>query len=296
LNPNGTFYGEVILQHCTIDDTASIVSQDYGKLPSLRPIVYHEQIAPHIKNDIEANRPSKLDSNIFTFTDKNLLSDLDITNFILQVKQLKGLGMLKVLPSGFSEYKDFSANKLRIAKLPLKELNGEDLPITKKIAQKEREYRRDKLIAITPEDVEIDKLRLNVILDNEQFSECLDIHDYITLDDYDFPHLIKHFYNDAFDVLNVQSYINHMLKSLNIENNNESGFVLLMTNKFIFLAPLYKPYIYDNNGVPIFAEPYFYAGIFTLPLIEAEWPKTLDGNFINYNLAEVLKTSSTSNI
>jgi hypothetical protein len=290
INPNSTFYGEILLQYNPQENN---IIQDFGKLPSFRPIVYPEQIAGHVKVDYEV-KPSKLESNLFSFADKNLLSDLDITNFILQVKQLNGLGMLKILPSSYSEYKDFVANKLRIVKLPMKELNGEEIPLTKKIAQKEREHRRDKLINITPEDVEIDKLRLNVILDNEQFSECLDIHDYITLDDYDFPHLIKHFYNDAFDVLNIQSYINHMLKALAIHNTNESGFVLLMTNKFIFMAPLYKPYIYDNNNIPIFAEPYFYAGIFTLPLIEAEWPATLNGNYIKFDLAEVLRISSTN--
>jgi hypothetical protein len=290
VNPESTFYGEVIVHYNPHD---GIILSDYGKLPSMRPITYPEQVLQNVKFDNEP-KASRLESNVFTYAEKNLLTDTDLTNFILKVKQLNGFGMLKVLPSTYAEYKDYAANKIRIAKLPLKELNGDTLPIMKKIAQKEREYRRDKLINITPADVELDKLKLNIILDNEQFSECLDIHDYITLDDYDFPHLIKHFYNDAFDVLNIQCYINYMIKNLNIDNNNESGFVLLMTNKFLFMAPLVKPYIIDNNNIPIFAEPYFYAGIFTLPLIEAEWPETLKGKYINYNLSDVLRISSNN--
>ena len=83
-----------------------------------------------------------------------------------------------------------------------------------------------------------------------------------------------------------------MLKNLSINNLSEKGLIILLTNEFLFIAPLCKPYTYYKN-IPIFAEPYFYAGIFTLPIIEAEWPEILKNEHVIFNYSDILKLSST---
>ena len=64
------------------------------------------------------------------------------------------------------------------------------------------------------------------------------------------------------------------------------------------MAPLTEPFTYTkekNVGepiVPIFAEPYYFMGIFTLPIIEADWPESVERKNVKFDLIEILRKST----
>jgi hypothetical protein len=282
VNPAFTFYGEVIF---TPDGKLS----DYGSLPSMRPLIYDNEITQHIKFEPVVNK-SIISSNILNFDEKQILSESDLSNFVQLVHEIKGLGMIKILPFSYSEYKDLSANTIKVVKLPIKDIGYEELPLTIKIRQELRHVRREKLLSIVKDD-DI-KIRLDSILDNPSFNECLDSREFLKIDSYDFPHLVQAYTVNSFNLSNVQANIANMLRLLNINNMSECGLVILLTAEYLFMAPLTKSYIV-NKDIPIFVDAHFYAGVFTLPLIEAEWPDTLNGDHIRYELLNILKTSSS---
>ena len=51
-----------------------------------------------------------------------------------------------------------------------------------------------------------------------------------------------------------------------------------------------------NNGygqrIPIFVEPYYFMGIYTLPYIESEWPESIERKNVKFDLIEILKKST----
>jgi len=262
--------------------------KDFGKIPNIRPIIYDDDVLNNINIEKSVN-VSNLETNVINFDDKLVLSDCDISYLVDSVKELNGLGMLKILPTNFCEYKDYSSNKIRILKLPLKDLKYEELPLSEKLRQLIRNIRRERLLNIFDK---VTENKLNFILDNSLFNECLDTNEYFRVENYDFPHLVKMYTINTFNVINITTDLNNMLKNLSINNLSEKGLILLLTNEFLFIAPLCKPYIYYKN-IPIFVEPYFYAGIFTLPIIEAEWPQILKNEYLLFNYSDILKLSST---
>ena len=89
-----------------------------------------------------------------------------------------------------------------------------------------------------------------------------------------------------------------MMKKLDINNVNGNGLVFIICKDFIFMAPLTEPFTYTkekNVGdsiVPIFAEPHFFMGIFTLPIIEADWPESVQRKNVKFDLIEILRKST----
>ena len=47
-----------------------------------------------------------------------------------------------------------------------------------------------------------------------------------------------------------------------------------------------------NQRIPIFIEPYFFMGIYTLPYIESEWPESITRKNVKFDLIEILKKST----
>ena len=44
--------------------------------------------------------------------------------------------------------------------------------------------------------------------------------------------------------------------------------------------------------IPIFIEPYYFLGIYTLPYIESEWPESIERKNVKFDLIEILKKST----
>ena len=269
-----------------MSDTLKV--RDFGKIPNIRPIIYDDEVLMHAYIEKVLNI-SNLETNVINFDDRLVLSDFDITYLVDTVKELNGLGMVKILPANFYEYKDFSSSKIRIIKLPIKDLKYEEIPLTEKLRQILRDSRRERLISVFDK---VTENKLNYILDNSLFNECLDTNEFFKIENYDFPHLVKMYTINTFNAITITTDMNYMLKILSINNYSQKGMILLLTNEYLFIAPLCKPYTMYNN-IPIFVEPYFYAGIFTLPEIEAEWPHILKADHVIFNYSDILKLSST---
>ena len=47
-----------------------------------------------------------------------------------------------------------------------------------------------------------------------------------------------------------------------------------------------------EQRIPIFIEPYYFMGIYTLPYIESEWPESIQRKNVKFDLIEILKKST----
>lgn len=307
LNPFPHFYGETILFHENKAHKTycekSIEIPDYGRIPSLRHLQLAEETLQilaqenvQINCEFDKHADSHIQSNLFDL-DLIPFSESDLTYLIKAVSNIDGIATIKILPYNFYDYKTFGANLMKILKLPLKDLNYEDLPLNIKIHQKIKNLKREKIcelykttLGITEEQIE--KMNVESLVNHEEFSLYFDLLDYFSLETYDFPHLIKYYNFFSFKIANIKKDIKEMMRRLNITNENKKGIVVLFTKNYLFIAPLVNPYIY-NKGVPLFADPHFFAGIYTLPQIEAEWPHTTEGKYIKFDFEQILKTSTT---
>ncbi len=53
----------------------------------------------------------------------------------------------------------------------------------------------------------------------------------------------------------------------------EAGLTLIVTPKWMFLAPVFNPYTH-NRGMPVYADGYAFAGIMNIQLTQKQWPAT----------------------
>ena len=96
-----------------------------------------------------------------------------------------------------------------------------------------------------------------------------------------------------------------MCEILEINNQTGYGFCLIVCKKFVFMAPIKGPYTYTKGQeedkiknipasprIPIFIEPYYFMGIYTLPYIESEWPESITRKNVKFDLLEILKKST----
>jgi hypothetical protein len=308
LNPFPHFYGETILFHdnqakFNDEDDDFFEIPDYGRLPSLRHIQHHMDIIQVLSNEnvklnceFIAENHSHLYGNLY---DMNSIpfSDNDLTYLIKGISGIDGLGMIKILPYGFYDYKTFSSNNMKLIKLPLKDIDYEDLPITLKINQKIKSLKRQRIKdlynnASNKEDRPIETTEVEQLLNHDDFNIYFDHIEEFSIETYHFPHLIKYYNVFTFKLENIKKDLRQIMNKLDITNENRKGMIVLIHTNYLFVAPLIKPYMHHNE-VPMFAEPHFFAGIYTLPLIEAEWPNTTNSKYINYDFEEILRISTT---
>lgn len=254
----------------------------------MRPISYSEEVLKYIENK-SVNDVTNLNNNIIDM--ESFLSDNDLFYFMRIVKEVDGLGMIRILPFQYNDYKKFGSNIMKVIKTPLKELNNQTLPIHHYLEQRIKDLKFEKISKHYSKEI-LDQCQINLLIENKDLNHFFELKDYFCLENYNFPHLIKSLNINTFKFSTIKSDIEKMMKMLSITNTTEKGLNLLLTKDFLFITPLTNPYtIYKD--IPIFAEPYFYAGVFILPKIENDWPECLKSEFIQFNLSEILKISST---
>ena len=279
---------------------SKILIKDYGKLPSLRIMnysdpeyrLYHSSIPVYQlpKNVINT-------SNLYNF-EKPLFSEKDLTTLIQMVHETNGYATLRILPYKYSDWKSFSSSKIRIIPRETKELKLSPFPLEEKIAQQIQDIKRD-LFAKTEEKTSEKHMRPNyeLILNNDDFSDCFKIPSYFTLDVYskeDIKHLVKYFPKGQFNLSNLRDAIKDMMSSLEIDNVTGNGMIMICSQTFLFIAPLISPFAFTKKDtIPIFAEPYFFMGAYTLPLIEAEWPESVQRKYVKFDIVDILKKTTS---
>ena len=282
------------------DDKKVSMIKDFGKLPSLRKIVHEKEILEFITFEEPIPPLCYLDKNILDFDLSNnnfILSDHDLYYINRAVIDINGIATLKILPQSYQDFKNLNSNKIKILPLPLKDINYKEVPLTYKIKQIIQKMKREKLSEIKSFNSKGDynELKIDVLFDNEELAESFKIKTEFTCDIYSFPHLITIFSKASFTFLNVKNAIKRSLEVLKINNDTGYGFCMVLTNMYLFIAPLVNPfYLFKDKGneIPIFADPMYYAGVFTLPEIESEWDETIERKRVEFDLLKVLEKSS----
>jgi hypothetical protein len=309
LNPYLTFYGEVMLitdlKNIT-DSSSKIAIKDVGKVPSLRPIKYSSDLLTYIKSYLpiasesqSINPLSFLDTNLINFsTNIPSLSEHDVYSMLTAIKSIEGIATLRILPYKYADCKHLGSSKIKIIKLPLKDIKYETIPLTLKVEQAVKNLKREKMDAlIIHMKNEEQDLKINHLIENDEFSHYFDLNECFGIESFKqngIKHLVKSYNEFNMISANILSDLKIMFRELNINNETGYGFNLILAKNYLFLAPLVNPYIVDRE-MPIFAEPHFFAGIFTLPQIEAEWPQTVKGKYISFDCVEILRKSTNNN-
>ena len=287
-----------------------LVIKDYGRLPSLRLInfggedlrFYQEYIPPyqlseHIRNS----------SNLFNFNkDVNIIDDNTLYSLIEMVNETDGYVTYRVLPYNYTDWKKFGSNTFKILPNKSRDIKNEDYPLVDKIKQMINKFKRQ-LFNKSIENIEKDDPKnVELILHNDDFDQCFPPPEFFVIDVYlkhGIQHLVKTFTPGTFISVNVKFAINKICEKLEINNTTGYGFCLVLCKKFVFIAPLKEPYTYTKGEVndkkeqvspriPIFAEPYYFMGIFTLPYIESEWPESIKRKNVKFDLVDILKKST----
>ena len=286
-----------------------LVIKDYGRLPSLRMIqfggedlrFYQEYIPPYqLKEHIFNN------SNLFNFSDDCDIIDKDsLVNMIQMINETNGYATYKVLPYNNSDWKKFSSNKIKIMPKKSKDIKNCEYPLVDKINQQINKYKRNLFENSFKDENNKD---LELILHNEDFDQCFSLPEFFTIDIYkknNIPHLIKTFSKGTFIYVNLKFAINKMCELLEINNQTGYGFCLIVCKNFVFIAPIKEPFTFTKGQeenkeknikasprIPIFIEPYYFMGIYTLPYIESEWPESIKRKNVKFDLLDILKKST----
>ena len=289
-----------------------IVIKDYGRLPSLRMIqfggddltFYQEFIPPYqLKENILNN------SNLFNFSDDSEIIDQEtLVNIIQMINETDGYVTYKVLPYSSTEWKKYSSNIIKILPNKSKDIKNVEYPLVNKINQQINKYKRNLFEHNIKEDNKDDNKRLELILHNEDFENCFALPEFFTIDIYkknNIPHLIKIFSKGTLILENLKFAINKMCELLEINNQTGYGFCLIICKQFTFMAPIKEPFTYTKGQekneaknieatprIPIFIEPYYFMGIYTLPYIESEWPESIKRKNVKFDLIDILKKST----
>ena len=286
-----------------------LVIKDYGRLPSLRMIqfggedlrFYQEYIPPYqLKEHIFNN------TNLFNFSDDCDIIDKDsLVNMIQMINETNGYATYKVLPYNNSDWKKFSSNKIKIMPKKSKDIKNCEYPLVDKINQQINKYKRN-LFENSFKDE--NNKNLELILHNEDFDQCFSLPEFFTIDIYkknNIPHLIKTFSKGTFIYVNLKFAINKMCELLEINNQTGYGFCLIVCKNFVFIAPIKEPFTFTKGQeenkeknikasprIPLFIEPHYFMGIYTLPYIESEWPESIKRKNVKFDLLDILKKST----
>ena len=292
-----------------------ILIKDFGKLPSLRIMhftdddlqFYQDEIPPYQLENYITNT-----SNLYNFpVENNILFNDDYLKILINmVNETKGYATYKILPYKYSDWKSFNTGKIKIIPDKPKDLKRENYPLINKINQKIEKIKRKLFNESKKKFVKNknEKPDFELILSNPDFDQCFELPDYLTIDVYDsknIKHLIKNFTRGTLNISNLKHSIKEMMNKFEINNITGNGLILILNSKFLFMSPLTEPFAftkgrYENSEtgqmdivqVPIFAEPYFFLGVFTLPLIESEWPESIKRKYVEFNLEEILIKST----
>lgn len=121
---------------------------------------------------------------------------------------------------------------------------------------------------------------------------AIDTKGVFSLDEYKFPHAVIIHETGLKPETLLQEY-RKLFTFLKLDAQPDVGLTLIVTPKWMFIAPLVRPYtVYQ--GLPVYIDAYAYLGIVNIQVVEQEWPATA-GLVERTQLlpTEVLEKSST---
>lgn len=277
LLPSNTYYGEMVLINKEkisknkgedlVNNNNHIQIEDSGRLPSLRKIQYEDIVnrlllLDNLQLNTKISPTNEFILNMNTTKEYCVLSDYDIFYIMKTIKETNSIVTLRILPYGYNDYKRLNTNKIKVIPLPLKEIQSA-LPLGLYLKEKKMNKREENLKS----DLKIDY--------------------------FPFRHYFSSLSSEKFTFSYIKNMILTAFQQLQISNSNGKGLIFLMTNEFLFMTQLTRPYFLYNNEFGLFPEPLFYTGVYNLPIIDAEWDETVNRSNVKFDLLGILNKSSS---
>lgn len=106
----------------------------------------------------------------------------------------------------------------------------------------------------------------------------------VLIDEYRFPHCVFPLGNTELNAEGLKYGYNKMANWLGLSKKTHIGVTLIVTPKWMFLAPLERPYHYETeqeipgadleNGVPVYLDGFSFGGIMNIQTVTQKWPAT----------------------
>ena len=208
------------------------------------------------------------------------------------VEEVQGIGWVQILPVGEKAMEAYQYQLMHI--LPNSKIPFATLPLDVLISAKSALLKKKQ--AEGKDEVAHQQTSLPVKRGQAvPETPAIDTKGVFSVDEYKFPHaIIIHEAGLKPETL-IQEY-RKLFTYLKLDQQPEVGLTLIVTPKWMFIAPLVGPYTY-HSGLPAFLDAYAYLGIVNIQIIEEEWPATA-GLVERTQLlpTEVLEKSSTYKI
>ena len=81
----------------------------------------------------------------------------------------------------------------------------------------------------------------------------------LSLDEFDFPHAVAAF-DAEYNEMALRAVFKKCLKKSNLDSYKKSGITIILTTKFLFVAPLVREYA-TVRGTKVMVEPLAYVGL-----------------------------------
>ena len=128
--------------------------------------------------------------------------------------------------------------------------------------------------------VERRNLKDKVIIDNEaraKFESDAKASGLIVLPEFDFQHVIYKLTEASLSSEGLVYSYTKCAVFLGLKDDEQSGVTMVLTNKWMMVAQLAKPYMENSQGYPCFLDGFAYTGLVQLQDVEKEWPVTANG-------------------
>lgn len=227
-------------------------------------------------------------------------TEIDITNPLTAyewklwydlIVATKGHGFVQILPVGYRSNQAFKNNLLHV--LPKKQKGWGDfrIPIDSLIEIREEYYKKENKRLFDESQKRKDKeskqesdplaqLEKQQQDEKQREEDLKNEHIYkyskkniFRLPEYDFPHCVCILDSKPSDNSLVTDFMK-ISEELDLENLRNLGVTILLNERWMFAAPLSKPYLVMENGLELFVDPFSYGGIMNIHIKKHEWPQT----------------------
>lgn len=193
------------------------------------------------------------------------ICNVEWVNIAEIINHVKGLCWFQVLPVGQKSSVPFQFNAIHILphdKLPF------PLPIELFLKNNESNERKIERRSIKTDSAHEDAARL-------QFELAAKSQGLLVLPEFRFKHVI---YKLTEQNLSSEGLLYSYTKCavfLGLKDNETAGVTMLLTDRWMMVAEIEKPYMQTSDGLPCYLDGFAYTGILQLQDVETQWPQTV---------------------
>ena len=192
------------------------------------------------------------------------ICNVEWVNIAEIINHVKGLCWFQVLPVGQKSCTPYQFNAIHLlpqSKIPF------PLPIELFLKNNESNERK----------IERRNLKGDAVVEDEarnQFELAAKSQGLIVLPEFQFKHCIYKLTEQSLSSEGLLYAYTKCAVFLGLKDNDHAGVTMLLTDKWMMVAELDKPYMTTGSGVPCYLDGFAYAGILQLQNVEKVWPQT----------------------